>query len=115
MGKKHKRSKEVLLSDIFGKPARNPFGEADESTLEGSLLTDLQELGKADTSDISISDKEWEEGYTSAPFPSWKVSQAEAVSQASQQETTEPVQQKSTGKTDEMVYEYDVAEYLANH
>lgn len=115
MGKKHKRNKEILLSDLFGKPASNPFGADDESTLEGSLLADLRELGEAEASDISISEKEWEEGYTSAPFPSWKVSQAEAVPQVSQQETAEPAQQKGTGKSDEMVYEYDVAEYLASH
>ena len=56
MGKR-KRSKEVLLSDLFGKPASNPFGADDESTLEGSLLADLRELGEAEASDISISEK----------------------------------------------------------
>ena len=114
MRKKHKRSKEVLLSDLFGKPAGNPFGEADESTLEGSLLADFQKVGQAEGFDISISDKEWEEGDTSTPFPSWREEQTAHISNATQ--TTEEVPQtKVTGKTDELVYEYDVAEYLATH
>lgn len=115
MGKKRKHEKDILLSELLGRPACNPFGVEEESTFEGDLLTDLMELGKADASDFSISDQDWEEGYTSTPFPSWKMDQTEPILQVPQQEAKVSAQEKVSGKKDEMIYEYDVAEYLANH
>lgn len=115
MGKKRKHEKNILLSKLMDRPAGNPFGVDDEPTFEGSLLADLKKLGEADASNFSISGQALEEGYTSTPFPSWKLDQTEPITKVPQQGTTDPAQVKDSGKSDETLYEYDVAEYLASH